>query len=66
MYILSQTPVIPTEEQSEFLLTLNRFQLEGRYPEYISNLYEICNEKFTAEILEKANGLKLWLIEKLQ
>lgn len=66
IFLLSQTPIELAEEQSEFLLNLNRFQLEGRYPEYISKMHEICNDKFTNEIIEKTEALKSWLIEKLQ
>ena len=66
IYILSLTPIELTEEKSEFILNLNRFQIEGRYPDYITRMQNICNEHFTKSMLETANQLRLWLLEKLQ
>ena len=60
-YLLSTTPIELSEEQSEFMLNLNRFQLEGRYPDYLTKLHNICNESFTTEMIEKTNNLRLWL-----
>lgn len=65
-YILSQTNVVLDETQTEFLLSLNRFQIEGRYPDYISQLYKICDEKFTKEIINETEKLKVCLLNKLQ
>ena len=65
-YILSFTPIKLNDENSEFVLTLNRFQLEGRYPEYLTKLTNICNEPFTKSIIETTNELRLWLLGKLQ
>ncbi|MBA4407230.1 DNA-binding protein [bacterium] len=64
--ILSQTPLNLSDEHSEFLLNLNRFQLEGRYPDYINEMHRICDNKFTTEMIEKIKQIRLWLIEKLQ
>ena len=66
IFILSQTSVELKEEQSEFLLNLNRFQLEGRYPEYISDIKKICDETLTLQIIKQTEQLKSWLIGKLQ
>ena len=66
MFLLSQTPLKLSDEQNEFLLNLNRFQLEGRYPEYISSMSNICNDIFTKEMIDKTVELRLCLIEKLQ
>jgi HEPN domain-containing protein len=66
IHLLSATPIELTVEISEFLLNLNRFQLEGRYPDYLKKMHQICNEQFTRSMLESTNKLKLWLLEKLQ
>jgi len=66
IYILSQTTIVLSEDKSELMLSLNRFQLEGRYPEYITKMRNICNKKFSKEKIEQANHLRLWLIEKQQ
>jgi HEPN domain-containing protein len=65
IHLLSATPIM-NDETSEFMLNLNRFQLEGRYPEYFTSMHQICNEPFTKEMLEKTNTLKLWLLGKVQ
>lgn len=65
-FLLSQTPIKLTDEQGEFLLNLNRFQLEGRYPEYISKIKEICSRDFTNDLITKTQELKKWLFENLQ
>lgn len=64
--LLSSTPIKITEVQSEFLLKLNRFQLEGRYPEYMTQMHRICNESFTTDMINSVNDFRIWLQEKLQ
>lgn len=66
IYLLSQTSIELSEEQSEFMLSLNRFQLEGRYPEYITKLQNICDEDFTTATLETTKKIRVWLLEKVQ
>jgi HEPN domain-containing protein len=66
IYLLSLTPVELSEAQSEFLLNLNRFQLEGRYPEYVDNIYHICDEEFTQNMLNTVNDFREWLLKMLQ
>ena len=66
LYLLSQTPIKLTEEHSEFMLSLNRFQMEGRYPDYWSQMYKICNEDFTRKTIDQTNLLRIWLLGKLQ
>jgi len=65
-YLLSFTPIKLNDDKSEFILTLNRFQLEGRYPEYLTKLHNICNEPFTKSIINTTNELRLWLLGKVQ
>lgn len=66
IHLLTSTPIILTDEISEFMLSLNRFQLEGRYPDYVTKLHNICNEQFTIPMLETTNKIRLWLPERLQ
>jgi HEPN domain-containing protein len=66
IHLLTSTPIKLTDEISEFMLSLNRFQLEGRYPDYVTKLHNICNEKFTILMLDTTNKLRLWLLERLQ
>ncbi len=65
-FLLSSANTKLSDDRSEFLLSLNRFQLEGRYPDYLTNMHKICNKQFTEAMLNKTKELKLWLLEKLQ
>ena len=64
--ILEQTTVKLNDDVLIFLNDLNRFQLEGRYPDYRGIIYKECNFEFTKKILEKANEVKICLLKHLQ
>lgn len=66
IHLLSSTPVELSDDKREFILNLNRFQLEGRYPAYLTKMHAICNEQFTKTMLKSANQLRLWLLGKVQ
>ena len=66
IYLLSFTPITLDDQQSELLLKLNRFQLEGRYPEYITKMHNICDKQFTYDLILETNNLRLCLQEKVQ
>lgn len=66
IHLLSKTPIELNDEQSELMLNLNRFQLEGRYPDYLTKMRNICDESFTNKMIGEANELRLWLIKKAQ
>jgi HEPN domain-containing protein len=61
--LIASTPVALSDEQSEFILNLNRFQLEGRYPDYMTRMYQICNKEFTTSFIKKTNEFRQWLLE---
>ncbi|MCF6352483.1 MAG: HEPN domain-containing protein [Cyclobacteriaceae bacterium] len=66
IFLLSSTKTDLTDNKSEFLLSLNRFQLEGRYPDYLTKMHNICNKQFAKSILDTTKELRLWLLERLQ
>ena len=66
IFLLSQTSINLKEDQSEFLLNLNRFQIEGRYPDYISKIRQICDDDFTKQMIIKIKEFKLWLLKRMQ
>jgi HEPN domain-containing protein len=66
IHLLSSTPIDLSDERSELMLSLNRFQLEGRYPDYLTKLHKICNKQFTVSMLDSTNQLRQWLLEKVQ
>src|ERR1700733_11066789 len=48
--LTEQVSLTFTESEKRFLEKMNDFQLEGRYPEYINNIYKIYNKKQTTII----------------
>ncbi len=65
IFLLSQTALEISDNQKEFLIEFNRFQIEGRYPELISKLRQTCTPPFTRNKLNEAKELHLWLLSKL-
>ena len=53
------------EDDTDFLQKLNTFQIEGRYPDYITNLYKTTYENETKSIILQAKKLFECLQEKL-
>ena len=65
VYLLENSSVELNEIQKDFLLTMNDFQLEGRYPDYKQKVYEICTKKKTEELLTKVEEIKAWLTSRI-
>ena len=63
--LLEGTSVELKEEELIFLNDLNKFQLEGRYPDYVGNIYNECTIDFTKTMIETAKTIKLCLLKKL-
>lgn len=61
VYILEKSEVLLTDEQKDFLLLLNDFQLESRYPDFKQKIFEVCNKKLADEIINNAKTIKIWL-----
>ncbi|MCX6351830.1 MAG: HEPN domain-containing protein [Bacteroidetes bacterium] len=54
------------EDDLIFLNDMNKFQLEGRYPDYLGMINKECTKEFTNTMLEKAEKIKTCLLKKLQ
>lgn len=65
VYLLKQTQVVLTDEQLDFLLLFNDFQLEGRYPDYQQKIYKSLNEVRAKELLLQADKVRQWLLSNL-
>lgn len=65
IYLLKQTHINLTNEQLDFLLVFNDFQIEGRYPDYQQQVYKHCTEPVTQEWLNNAKDFKTWLLSNL-
>ncbi|MBS1657930.1 MAG: HEPN domain-containing protein [Bacteroidetes bacterium] len=63
--LLNEAGIELEEKNSQFLADLNKFQIEGRYPDYVSNIYKVTNRKLASNYLEQAKALRKWLIKKL-
>lgn len=63
--LLDTTLVQLSEEDLLFLEEFNDFQLEGRYPDYLSAVQVRCNREYTDELLQKVNTIKRCLQEML-
>jgi HEPN domain-containing protein len=64
--ILEHTTINIEEKDLIFLNDLNRFQLEGRYPDYMGKIYKECTIEFTNNIIIKAKEVKACLLKNLQ
>ena len=64
--ILKQTPVEIAEEQLDFMLLFNDFNLEGRYPDYQGRIFKMINQESSKLFLSQANQNRQWLLSKLQ
>ncbi|MBI4646344.1 MAG: HEPN domain-containing protein [Bacteroidia bacterium] len=65
VYLLEKSNIQLSDEQKDFLLILNDFQLEGRYPDYKQKIYKICTKHYTDDILVKVKKIKIWLRKML-
>ena len=66
VYILGQTTLFLSPSQTDFLLLMNDFQLEGRYPDYQQKIYNLYKLNNTGEILNEVKKIKSWLTSNLQ
>ena len=65
-FLISRTSIDIPIEIMETMLLANKFNMEGRYPEYVQNLEEISNKGFAEENIEKIKTLIQWFKLNLQ
>ena len=53
------------DEQQEFLVKLNTYQIESRYPEDIDRLYEITTEQLVEDYFGQIKMIATWLKEQV-
>jgi HEPN domain-containing protein len=63
--LLSETNVDLKAEQFDFLDTVNKWNIEGRYPDYRFTLKKITTEEYMRKQFEKLNELKKCLLDNL-
>jgi len=64
--LAAQTTIIFTNDELLFLAKMNDLQLEGRYPDYIKNIYKIYRLKETTLMLKEVDKIRKCLLKKLQ
>lgn len=65
-FLISRTPLNVPAGLTEIMLLTNRFNMEGRYPEYIQGMEVLDNKSFAEENLNQIKTLIVWLKENLQ
>ena len=63
--ILDEAKIAYSPEQKAFMVIMNNFQLDGRYPNYLDSLYKLYKKKNTGTILEQVKIFSLWLQRQL-
>lgn len=62
--IYSQTDIELPTELVDFLDTVNRWNLEGRYPDYRFSLYKLASKEYVENHFVSLKMLKLCLLER--
>ncbi|MGA0559115.1 HEPN domain-containing protein [Larkinella sp. VNQ87] len=63
--LLNNSNVRATEEHTILMVELNRFQLEGRYPNYIADLQTTITSELVVDYMMRSKSLKEWLLSQL-
>ena len=64
-FLISKTNLIVPEDMAGIMLIANKFNLEGRYPEYIRKVELTSNKNFAEENLIQIKTLITWLKKNL-
>ncbi len=63
--LINESNVVLPQQDQAFLIKLNQYQIESRYPEDIDKLYKITDKKITDEYLNKIDLIEQCLRKKL-
>lgn len=66
VYLHQNTNLNLGENDTDFLQQLNAYQIEGRYPDYLSSLHKTTQKEDAETIIIESKQLFKCLIEKLQ
>jgi len=64
-YLLEESGIDLGIDKMDFLIQYNRFQLSGRYPDYLNVMQRICTESYTKVELDKVKEVRKCLLEML-
>src|SRR5439155_12685833 len=65
LWLLDRAGIKASNDDLKFLDDLNRYQLKGRYPDYLNEVRKITTEKLTTEFINQINRIGKWLISQL-
>lgn len=54
-----------SDEQKIFLLNINDFNIEARYPDYKFSFHKKCTRKFTTETFNEIKAFYKWLLKQI-
>ena len=63
--IIKESYLNLADDDQTFLIKLNQYQIESRYPEDIDKLYKITDKELTEEYLNKITQIEKCLREKM-
>ncbi|MBF0359559.1 MAG: HEPN domain-containing protein [Oligoflexia bacterium] len=66
LYLAEQAKIALSEDQKKFLLEVNEFNLECRYPDQQNSLKEKATATFMNLYLQKSEDFRSWILEKLK
>lgn len=63
--LLAATAVVLSPDQDVLVAELNRFQMEGRYPDYQRLIYNIATQAYTQQLLHDTEVFRQCLLSSL-
>lgn len=64
---LAEKTTLPlSDEQKQFLIKINDFNIEVRYPDQKYSFYKICTTEFTEEYFTKIKEIYKWLLSQMK
>ncbi len=64
--LAENTTLSLSDEQKQFLMEINRFNIEARYPDYKRDFYKLCTREFTEEYFTKIKEMYKWLLLQMK
>ncbi len=64
-YILTDTSLLLDQEQAKFVDDLQKYQIEGRYPDYKQYIQKYTDKPYVEEMIGKAKNLRKCLLDKI-
>ncbi len=63
--IHAQTKLNLSEEELTFCADMNKFQMEGRYADYVSDIHKIVTGAYAATYIQQCKKLRTQLLKRL-